>query len=94
MQPVDYILPVLIELIGVACIVHLWVRPERKHVVLKLFWSLAVMVPLVGPLFYGAVYNGWLERKDGVDAASSPALDTTWTGGDVDAAGGPNHHTP
>jgi hypothetical protein len=91
MEAVDYILPVLIELIGVACIVHLWRRPERKHVVLKLFWSLAVMVPLVGPLFYGAVYDGWIERKDGVDGSGSTAIDDNWIAADVD---GHNHHVP
>jgi hypothetical protein len=46
-----------IELIGLACIVNLWRRADRKPVAIKVIWSVALTVPLVGPLLYGAMYT-------------------------------------
>ncbi len=68
MDPLDYLLPIAIELAGVACVVHLWRRRERKHVALKIGWSVAVMLPLIGPLLYGAVYQA-LPAQAEVDRA-------------------------
>ncbi len=47
----------------------LWLLPKFRAVPLvkKIFWSLVVLVPLVGPLFYGAFFNlpGHLRAGDG-----------------------------
>ena len=45
------------EVIGVACVAHLWARRPARSVGQRLFWSVACLVPLVGPLAYGALYR-------------------------------------
>jgi Phospholipase_D-nuclease N-terminal len=46
-----------IALVSVACLVHLWIRSDRRSVAARLGWSLFVFVPLIGPLLYGAMYE-------------------------------------
>jgi hypothetical protein len=43
------------ELIGVACIIHLWRRPAPLWK--RLFWSPVLLLPLIGPLLYGALFE-------------------------------------
>jgi hypothetical protein len=76
MSPIDYLLGSVIGLLGVGCLVHLWWRPESKHVAVKLGWSLLVLLPLVGPLLYGALYEGRLEPRAGVDRPTDGAFES------------------
>jgi len=43
------------EAIALACLVHLWRR--QGTVSHKLFWSIALIVPVIGPLFFGALWR-------------------------------------
>jgi hypothetical protein len=42
-------------LVSLLCLIHLW----RKDggLAYKLIWSVLVLIPLVGPLFYGGFYD-------------------------------------
>jgi hypothetical protein len=42
-------------LIALGCAVHLWRR--RASVLRKLFWTLVLLVPIVGPVFYGGMFE-------------------------------------
>lgn len=41
-------------LVGLCCLVHLWLRPCT--VVRRLLWSPVLFVPLLGPALYGALF--------------------------------------
>ena len=43
-------------LLSAACIVHLW-GFKTGSVLRKAFWSLALLVPVIGPVFYAGVYR-------------------------------------
>ena len=43
------------ELIGLALVIHLW--RQRASVVLKLLWTLVLLIPLLGPLLYGGLFE-------------------------------------
>lgn len=42
-------------LISFACIIYVWRKPGRPPE--KIFWTVAVLVPVLGPLFLGAFYR-------------------------------------
>ena len=46
---------VILESLSLACLVHLWHQPDRP--LRKLLWSLAVLLPAMGPLLYGGMYQ-------------------------------------
>jgi hypothetical protein len=54
---VDWVMFACVELIGLACLVHLWARRDRHHLMARLLWSAALPFPIVGPLFYWAFYD-------------------------------------
>jgi hypothetical protein len=41
------------ELVALLTIVNLWFRKRRMRVVTRLLWSVVLLVPLFGVLFYG-----------------------------------------
>jgi hypothetical protein len=43
------------ELVAIWCGVGLW--RSRASVLKKLFWSLVLLVPVVGPVFYGGMFE-------------------------------------
>jgi len=43
------------ELIAIWCAVGLW--RSRASILQKLLWSLVLMVPVVGPVFYGGMFE-------------------------------------
>lgn len=47
---------VVLQVISVACAVHLWVRARGSRL-RKALWSPLVLLPLLGPLAYGSVYE-------------------------------------
>ena len=46
----------LAELVSVACLVALW-RTRASRWRRKLMWSAVVLVPVMGPLFYGGLFD-------------------------------------
>lgn len=47
---------VVLQVISLACVIHLWAR-GRGSLLRKAVWSPLALLPLVGPLLYGAVYE-------------------------------------
>jgi hypothetical protein len=41
------------ELAALIAIVRLWTRKHRMHVVVRLLWSIVLLMPFFGLLFYG-----------------------------------------
>jgi hypothetical protein len=46
------IILVILECCGLVAAVHLWTRKPRPPLVGRVFWSLALIVPVFGVLFY------------------------------------------
>jgi len=69
-----------LEVLSVACLLHLWWR-GRGSLVRRLSWSPLTLVPLVGPLLYGALYEAPSVQAN-VDRADATS----------DAMGGAGHH--
>lgn len=69
---------VVLQVISVACAVHLWVRGRGSRL-RKALWSPVVLVPLLGPLVYGSVYEvpspqpPGLQGNDSIGASSDHA---------------------
>jgi hypothetical protein len=59
-----------LEAISVASAAHLWIR-ARGSVTRKLLWTPVVLVPVIGPLFYGAIYDPPSEQDEDLRAAES-----------------------
>ena len=47
---------VVLQVISAACAAHLWAR-GRGSIVRKALWSPLVLLPVLGPLLYGSVYE-------------------------------------
>jgi low temperature requirement protein LtrA len=43
-------------ILSVALVVHMWTK-RRAPFFRKLFWTVVLFVPYLGPLFYGALFN-------------------------------------
>jgi hypothetical protein len=54
------------EAIALGCLVHLWQRPGT--IARKLFWSTALFVPVIGPLFFGAFARPLPPQPEGLRA--------------------------
>ena len=52
--------------VSLACALHLWMR-ARGSIGHKLAWTPLVLVPVIGPLFYGAWYAPPSSEVDGSD---------------------------
>ncbi len=54
-------------LISLLCIVHLWFG-RRAHWLRKVGWSVALLVPYIGPVFYGALFDALSSQPDNLRA--------------------------
>ena len=54
----------------------LWMLPRHKEtgILKKLFWSIAVLIPFMGPLFYGAFYRVPKSHRGGGAQVNSDAF--------------------
>jgi hypothetical protein len=59
-----------LELVSVLCALHLWARAPGSAAK-KVVWTFLVLVPVLGPLFYGAIYDAPGEQEEGLQAAES-----------------------
>ncbi|MDB5221301.1 MAG: hypothetical protein JWO86_9228 [Myxococcaceae bacterium] len=64
-----------IEAVGAGCVVHLWMR-ARGSITKKIVWTPLLLVPALGPLFYGAIYDGPPEQQDEDLRAAETDTDT------------------
>jgi hypothetical protein len=87
MNALDAALIAVISLVGVATLVHLWRRREERRLAFKLVWSAVVLLPLIGPLLYGALYDGPPTRASHGD--DSPPL---YTPSEYDPGTRDQHH--
>ena len=53
----------VLEAVSVACLIHLWARAPGS-VAKKILWTPIALVPAIGPLFYGAIYDAPSEQED------------------------------
>ena len=49
------VVAIVLELISVACVVHLLLRHDPLWK--RLLWIPAVLLPIIGPLLYGSLYS-------------------------------------
>ena len=56
MPETDTLLLLASALLSAACIVHLW-GFKAGSVLRKALWSVALLVPVIGPVFYAGVYR-------------------------------------
>ena len=61
-------------LISVALIVSLWVRYRHDHVLKRLGWSLVLLVPVIGWVFYGGLYRPPPVQPKDMRAQETPGL--------------------
>ena len=54
---------VAIEFVSFLCLIHLWRRKDAK-VRQKVLWSFIMVIPILGPLFYGSSFRGFPEGRD------------------------------
>jgi hypothetical protein len=59
------------EFVALFTIVNLWSRKRRMHVVIRLLWSVVLLVPLFGVLFYGLTRSDPEAHADDVGDHSS-----------------------
>lgn len=53
----------LVCLPSVACLAHLWLR-ARGSLAKKVGWTLALGIPVLGPIFYGSIYERLTPHND------------------------------
>ena len=58
----------VLELVSVLCVLHLW-KKAAGSTAKKVLWSFVVLVPVMGPLFYGAIYDAPSEQDEDLRAA-------------------------
>jgi hypothetical protein len=56
----------LCEVVALVAIVHLWIRRRRTRLITRLLWSVVLLVPLFGVLFYGLTRSDPEAHSDGV----------------------------
>ena len=61
-------------LISAALILFLWVRHRRDTVLKRLFWSLVLLVPVIGWVFYGGLYRPPPIQPKDMRAQETPGL--------------------
>lgn len=72
---VDPMLPIAVlaagALISLATLAHLWAL-QRAPLWKKALWSIALCVPYVGPVFYGALFEPLLPHRPEHKASEHP----------------------
>lgn len=64
-QTSEIILIALLELVGLLLISHLWLRRKKVALLAKCFWTIVLLVPALGPIFYG--FSGITQNPHGDD---------------------------
>jgi hypothetical protein len=64
----------LLELVSVVLIVRLWLKRRHKNIAVRIFWSVVLLVPLFGPLFYGFICTDPDEHPYDTDTTSGSAM--------------------
>ncbi len=70
----------VLELISLLCLINLW-RRKDTGVWPKLFWSFVILMPFIGPIFYGGFFQppgdsgrkGWPSDRGGMPAGGEIA---------------------
>jgi ABC-type uncharacterized transport system permease subunit len=52
----DTALTVLLIVPAIAALIHVWMRP-KVALGRRIKWTLVLMIPVLGPLFYGALFH-------------------------------------
>jgi len=55
--PVTIVAATVSGMISAALILSLWVRSRHDHLLKRLGWSLVLLVPVIGWVFYGGLYR-------------------------------------
>jgi hypothetical protein len=76
----------ILGLASVVCLVLVW--RSQASLARKLFWTLAALVPLLGPLFCAALFDGAPGRQD----RDMDVPDAALAHGDGGADAGGGHH--
>jgi hypothetical protein len=64
----------VLELVSVLCALHLWTKAPGSAAK-KTLWTVVVLVPIMGPLFYGAIYDPPSEQDDDLRAGETDTDD-------------------
>ena len=59
-----------LETVSVLCALHLWARAPGSTAK-KVAWTFVVLVPVLGPLFYGGTYEAPSEQDEDLRASES-----------------------
>ena len=54
------------EFVALIAIVHLWFRKRRMRIITRLLWSVVLLVPVFGVLFYGLTRSDPESHSDDV----------------------------
>jgi len=54
---VPWIIVGVLEAISLACVYHLWTRRPAAPLGRRLFWTFVTLLPLLGSLAYGGLYD-------------------------------------
>jgi len=60
----------LCEIVALAAIIHLWFRKHDMLLITRLFWTIVLLVPLLGLLFYGFMRRDPPAHSDNVPDSS------------------------
>jgi hypothetical protein len=52
-HPTDIAILAVLESIGVVMIWRLWLRGRKTPLLARCLWTILLLIPLLGPLFYG-----------------------------------------
>jgi hypothetical protein len=58
------------ELIALVCARRVW--ESRRSVATRIAWTVALAVPILGPVFFGAIYGGAPHKDDGFPPPPEP----------------------
>ena len=56
----------LCELLALVAIIHLWFRKRQMRVITRLFWTIVLLVPFFGVLFYSFTRSDPRAHSDNV----------------------------
>jgi hypothetical protein len=63
----------ILELLSLVAIGHLWTRRGKDPVGRRILWSLIILVPGLGPLLYGGMYQPPSVQSPGEQANETPS---------------------
>ena len=57
----------VLEAVSVACVIQLWARAPGS-IAKKMLWTPIALIPVIGPLFYDAIYQAPPEQDEDLQA--------------------------